>query len=41
MLMGLKAPLEAGSTIVLDLRFEKSGERQVTANVRPADGAAM
>jgi copper(I)-binding protein len=41
MLTGLKAPLEAGSTIVLDLRFEKSGERQVTANVRPADGAAM
>lgn len=41
MLMGLKAPLEAGSTILLDLKFEKSGEHHVTANVRPADGAAM
>lgn len=41
MLMGLKAPLEAGSTIALDLKFEKSGERHVIADVRPADGAAM
>ncbi len=41
MLMGLKAPLEAGSTIMFDLKFEKSGERHVTADVRPADGAAM
>jgi len=41
MLMGLKAPLEAGSTIMLDLKFEKSDERHVTADVRPADGAAM
>jgi copper(I)-binding protein len=41
MLMDLKAPLAAGSTIELDLRFEKSGERRVEAQVRPADGAAM
>ncbi len=42
MLMGLKQPLEAGATLELDLKFEKSGERKVTAEVRPADaGAAM
>jgi copper(I)-binding protein len=41
MLMGLKAPLAAGSTIDLDLKFEKSGDRHVTASVRPANGAGM
>ena len=43
MLMGLKAPLAAGSTFPLDIRFEKSGERKVTVTVRPAtaDGAMM
>lgn len=41
MLMGLKAPLTAGSTIQLDLKFEKSGDRHVTAEVRPASGAMM
>jgi copper(I)-binding protein len=38
MLMGLKQPLEAGSAISLDLKFDKSGERHVTASVRPANG---
>lgn len=38
MLMGLKAPLEAGSTVPIELRFEKSGERRVEAEVRPAAG---
>lgn len=41
MLTGLKAPLTAGSTIELDLKMEKSGERHVTAQVRPASGAMM
>lgn len=41
MVMGLKAPLTAGSTLDLDLKFEKSGERHVTAEVRAADGATM
>ena len=41
MLMGLKAPLPAGSAISLDLKFERSGDRHVMATVRPADGAAM
>ena len=36
MLMGLKQPLVAGSSIRLDLRFRKSGERHVEAAVRPA-----
>jgi copper(I)-binding protein len=40
MLMGLKQPLAAGSTVTLDLRFDKSGERQVQAAVRPAAGGA-
>jgi hypothetical protein len=37
MLMGLKRPLAAGTTLELDLKFERSGERKVTAEVRPAD----
>ena len=41
MVTGLKAPLTAGSAIALDLKFEKSGERHVTAEVRAADGAMM
>ena len=36
MLMGLKQPLQAGDTLELDLRFEKSGELKVNAEVRPA-----
>jgi copper(I)-binding protein len=36
MLTGLKQPLAAGQTIGLTLRFERSGERQVRAAVRPA-----
>ena len=36
MLMGLKQPLDAGATVELDLKFEKSGERRVAADVRPA-----
>ena len=43
MLMGLKQPLADGGTLELDLKFEKSGDRHVTAHVRPAvaDGEAM
>jgi copper(I)-binding protein len=42
MLMALKQPLQAGATLELDLRFEKSGERKVSAEIRPASaGAAM
>jgi copper(I)-binding protein len=40
MLMGLKRPLAAGTTLELDLKFERSGERKVTAEVRPADAGA-
>lgn len=36
MLMGLKHPLAEGSTIEVDLKFRKSGERKVTVAVRPA-----
>jgi copper(I)-binding protein len=36
MLMGLKQPLRSGDTLELDLRFEKSGNRKVNAEVRPA-----
>ncbi len=42
MLTGLEQPLEAGSELPLTLRFERSGERQVNAEVRadnPARGA--
>ena len=40
MLMGLKAPLKAGSSFPLKLKFEKAGE--VTVNVKvEAAGAAM
>ena len=42
MLMDVKQPLQAGTTLELDLKFEKSGERKVNAEVRPASaGAAM
>jgi copper(I)-binding protein len=41
MMTGLKAPLTPGSTIPLDLKFEKSGDRHVIATVRPANGAGM
>lgn len=41
MLMGVKQPLEAGTTLPLELRFEKSGNRHVEAAVRPANGEAM
>jgi len=40
MLMGLKQPLQAGSALELDLKFEKSGERKVSAQVRPTDAGA-
>jgi copper(I)-binding protein len=36
MLMGLKQPLAAGSSIQLDLNFRKSGERRVEATVKAA-----
>jgi copper(I)-binding protein len=36
MLMELKQPLQAGAMLELDLTFERSGERKVTADVRPA-----
>ena len=36
MLMGLKHPLAAGSSIELDLKFRKSGERRVQAMVKAA-----
>ena len=35
MLMGLRAPLVAGDSVDLVLRFERSGERTVRAEVRP------
>lgn len=40
MLMGLDKPLVAGESFELVLRFEKSGERTVTVEVRPADADA-
>jgi copper(I)-binding protein len=41
MLMHLKRPLSAGSSVELDLKFERSGERQVKVPVRPASGEGM
>ena len=41
MLMALEQPLAEGSTIELDLQFEKSGERRVEAQVRSATGGGM
>lgn len=41
MLMGLKAPLTAGSTIRLDLKFEHSPDKLVTATVKPATAGGM
>lgn len=35
MLMALKAPLSAGSSFPLDLKFDKSGDRRVSVTVRP------
>jgi copper(I)-binding protein len=40
MLMGLKQPLQAGLALELDLKFEKSGERKVSAQVRPTGAGA-
>ena len=40
MLMGLKAPLKAGSSFPLKLKFEKAGEVTVSVKVEAA-GAAM
>ena len=34
MVTGLKQPLDAGSTLQLDLTFERAGERRVNASVR-------
>ena len=41
MLMGLKQPLESGTTLPLDLKFEKAGDRRVEATVRLSSGEAM
>ena len=40
MLMDLKAPLKAGDTVPLTLRFEKAGEHTVQVPVRAAPAAA-
>jgi copper(I)-binding protein len=40
MLMGLRQPLQAGASLELDLEFQKSGERKVMAEVRPASSGA-
>jgi copper(I)-binding protein len=40
MLMGLKAPLKAGDSFALKLKFEKAGEVAVQAKVRAANGGA-
>lgn len=40
MVTGLEAPLTAGESLPLRLRFERSGERTIEAEVRPAIGAA-
>ena len=39
MLMGLKAPLKPGDSVVLKLRFEKAGEVTVQAKVRAANAS--
>lgn len=43
MIMGVKQPLAAGSSIALDLKFRKTGEMHVEAEVKPAssEGAGM
>ena len=43
MLMALKQPLADGGTLELELKFEKSGEQRVMAEVRPstANGEGM
>ena len=41
MLMGIKQPLAPGSTLPLDLKFERFGERRVTARVEALSGATM
>jgi copper(I)-binding protein len=38
MVTGLRAPLKAGQSLKLTLRFEKSGERPVAVEVAPAAG---
>lgn len=35
MLVGLKAPLKAGTTIAVSLQFDKAGRTDVTVKVRP------
>jgi len=40
MLMGLKAPLRAGETVAVTLRFERAGQREVQLEVLPIDVAA-
>lgn len=39
MLVGLKAPLEAGTTVPLSLQFGKSGRIDVAVKVRPIGAA--
>lgn len=41
MVTGLGSPLAPGDALPLTLTFERSGERRVTAEVRPADAALM
>ncbi len=40
MFVGLKAPLKAGDTFALKLKFEKAGEVEVTVNVEAAAAGA-
>lgn len=40
MLMGLRQSLQAGAALELDLKFQKTGERKVMAEVRPASSGA-
>jgi copper(I)-binding protein len=41
MLMGLSQPLVAGSTVQLDLKFEHSPDKVVSATVKPATANGM
>ena len=41
MLMGLKAPLKAGETVPVTLKFEKAGDVTVQLNVEGAGQATM
>lgn len=38
MILGLAAPLKAGETVKLSLRFEKSGDKPINVAVSPATG---